>query len=508
MDKLKTSTIFLISAILFGFTSIAFAVGAFPVATGGTGWTNFTANTILLGNGTSPLATTTAGSNGQYLVLLNGLPQWATATTSGAVTSVTGTYPIISSGGATPAISTAFGTTTANVFNKLNTFTNSTSTLLTCTTCWIGTLGQALNAGNFLINNVLAPVSGGDATNKTYVDNAVAGVNPAVAVQAATTQASDTSGLTYFNGVSGVGATFTGSLNTAITIDGYTFTAINQRLLVKNDTQSPSGAFNGVYYVTTIQSVGVAPVFTRALDYDMPSDINNTGAIPVINGTVNGSTSWVINSSVTTVGTDPLTYTKFSLNPSTIFTTAGTGLTGSGNTVAMKSYFGTTTADTSGQVLFWGSTNATPALFNSSSNFTFVTNLLTVTNASTTNATASQSLFVSSKQVNPYQNATFAYGATSTAWAGTTTETTLVAPFAGTLQDVQCVTSAGTLNVQAKVNSSNVAPMFNASTTKGTVTFTANNTFVRGDTLEFDFGTPASSPTNISCTPRTTVTSF
>lgn len=156
------------------------------------------------------------------------------------------------------------------------------------------------------------------------ISTAIAGVNPAVAVQAATTAASDTSGFTYSNGVSGIGATFTGSVNTAVTIDGYTFTAVGQRLLVKNDTQSPSGAFNGVYYVTQIQTAILAPILTRALDYDMPSDINNTGAIPVINGTVNGSTTWVITSSVSTVGTDPLTYVEFSLNPSVVVQTSRT----------------------------------------------------------------------------------------------------------------------------------------------------------------------------------------
>ncbi len=76
----------------------------------------------------------------------------------------------------------------------------------------------------------------------TAISNAIAGVNPAVAVQAATTLASDTSSYTYSNGVSGVGATFTGPNNTALTVDGFTFTAVNQRVLVKNDTQSPSGA--------------------------------------------------------------------------------------------------------------------------------------------------------------------------------------------------------------------------------------------------------------------------
>jgi hypothetical protein len=156
----------------------------------------------------------------------------------------------------------------------------------------------------------------------TAVNNAIAGVNPAVAVQAATTAAADTSSFTYNNGVGGIGATLTGPTNNvAVTIDGYTFTALGQRLLVKNDTQSPSGAFNGIYYVTQLQGVALKPILTRALDYDQSSDINNTGAIPVINGTVNASTSWLLTSSVTTVGTDPLTYIKFSVNPTVIMTT-------------------------------------------------------------------------------------------------------------------------------------------------------------------------------------------
>lgn len=163
-----------------------------------------------------------------------------------------------------------------------------------------------------------------DAFVTTAIANAVAGTNPAIAVQAATTQASDTSGLTYNNGVSGIGATLTGSNNTAITWDGFTFTALGQRGLVKNDTQSPSGAFNGAYYVTQVQTAILPPILTRALDYDQPSDINNTGAIPVVNGTVNANTSWLLTSAVTTVGTDPLTYTQFSLAPSTLVTLTGT----------------------------------------------------------------------------------------------------------------------------------------------------------------------------------------
>ncbi len=193
----------------------------------------------------------------------------------------------------------------------------------------------------------------------------------------------------------------------------------------------------------------------------------------------------------------------------------GTGLKGgtitNTGTLSLSSYLGTSTADTANQISVFTSTNATPATFGGFANFTFdsTANKFTVINASTTNLTASQSLFVASKQVNPYQNGTFAYGATSTAWTGTTTgETYLIAPFDGTLKDATCLTSAGTLNVQAKINSTNVVPMFNGSTTAGTVTFTGSNTFVRGDKIDFTYGTPASSPTAMSCTARTTVSSF
>lgn len=160
-----------------------------------------------------------------------------------------------------------------------------------------------------------------DAFVTTAVNNAISGVNPAIAVVVATTSSSNTSGLTYNNGVSGVGATFTGTTNTSIAVDGRTL-LLGDRVLVKNDTQSPSGAFNGIYSVTTIQSLGIAPILTRSLDYDQPSDINNTGAIPVTSGTSNAQTSWVQTAQIVTVGVTPLIFTQFTLNPTTLMTTS------------------------------------------------------------------------------------------------------------------------------------------------------------------------------------------
>lgn len=166
------------------------------------------------------------------------------------------------------------------------------------------------------------------AFTTTAVSNAVSGVNPAIAVQAATT--ANVAGYTYNNGVSGIGATLTQNSAAIVVIDGYTL-VLNDRVLFKNQTVAPSGSTNGVYFITTLGTGVIPAVFTRALDYDQSSDINNTGAIPVVNGTVNATTSWLLTSSVTTVGTDALTYTQFSYNPSTIVTSstsAGGDLTG------------------------------------------------------------------------------------------------------------------------------------------------------------------------------------
>ena len=73
-----------------------------------------------------------------------------------------------------------------------------------------------------------------------------------------------------------------------------------------------------MYVVSTLAALGVAWVLTRAGDYNAPSDINSTGAIPVVNGTANALTSWLLTSTVNTVGTDALTYAEFSLNPTTV----------------------------------------------------------------------------------------------------------------------------------------------------------------------------------------------
>lgn len=309
-------------------------------ATGGGGSgtvTSITAGTGLTATATNPITTTgtialdsklapldTLGSALQSVRVNAGATALEYFTlSSGTVTTVS----VVSANGFAGTVATATTTPAITLTTSVNApiLAGNGTAIAAATTTGSGSTA-VLATGPTMTNPVVGTQSTGDNTTKaastafvtTAVNNAISGVNPAIAVLVATTAAGDTSALTYNNGVSGVGATLTGSNNTALTFDGVTLTSVNQRVLVKNDTQSPSGAFNGIYFLTQLQTGILPPILTRALDYNTPSNINSTGAIPVISGTANADTSWILTSTVTTVGTDALTYVQFTLNPTTI----------------------------------------------------------------------------------------------------------------------------------------------------------------------------------------------
>lgn len=101
---------------------------------------------------------------------------------------------------------------------------------------------------------------------------------------------------------------------------------------------------------------------------------------------------------------------------------------------------------------------------------------------------------------------------TTTSWTASTTGTAyspfVPAPFAGTLRSVTCLTDASFLGVNIKINGSNITPSyFIASTTGGIITFTANNTFTRGQKVSADFGTTTTATTQeVNCTFNATET--
>ena len=98
-------------------TSTAAVQGNIPYFSGVNTFANV-ATTTLSGSG---LISVTAGGS-----VIGSSPITVSCPTcgTGTVTSVTGTYPVQSSGGATPAISLAFGTTTSNTWAGTQTFTN------------------------------------------------------------------------------------------------------------------------------------------------------------------------------------------------------------------------------------------------------------------------------------------------------------------------------------------------------------------------------------------------
>lgn len=111
----------------------------------------------------------------------------ATTTPQGTVTSVTGVYPVQSTGGTTPAISLAFGTTTANTWGPLQTFSNASTSLLTVSTNqWLTSLATA--AGAFL-----AVDNNGKIVATTSPQSTLLGTTGQVAYFAGTNQAEGTS---------------------------------------------------------------------------------------------------------------------------------------------------------------------------------------------------------------------------------------------------------------------------------------------------------------------------
>lgn len=97
---------------------------------------------------------------------------------------------------------------------------------------------------------------------------------------------------------------------------------------------------------------------------------------------------------------------------------------------------------------------------------------------------------------------------TTTTWTGTTSkayESFSVLPFNGVLRSVTCsaTTTGAFLGIKPYINTISPTPSyFVASTTEGVITFTANNTFVRGDVIGFSAGTTTTDVNayGVSCT--------
>ncbi len=107
------------------------------------------------------------------------------------------------------------------------------------------------------------------------------------------------------------------------------------------------------------------------------------------------------------------------------------------------------------------------------------------------------------KQISPDLYPSFTYS-TTTAWTGTTTLPLGPAFVPETWSAVMCFTDVGTVGVTF-YDGTNKMEWVKASTTIGTFGFATNNAFTAAETRYVDLGTPASSPTKISCTVKKSI---
>lgn len=164
-----------------------------------------------------------------------------------------------------------------------------------------GTMSGVIAMGNNTIDGVPVPVNPDEVATKGYVDGIA--LNIITACRLATD--ADLAGYTYDNGALGVGATLTAPGVGVITVDG-TAVVLNDRVLIKNQT---APAENGIYYMSTEGTAGVAGVFTRATDWDQSSEMHAGDVVRIVAGTVNVGTVWMMTQTATiVVGTTDITW--------------------------------------------------------------------------------------------------------------------------------------------------------------------------------------------------------
>lgn len=188
-----------------------------------------------------------------------------------------------------------------------------------------------VSMNNHKITNLTDPSGAQDAVNLRTVQSMVSGLSDRAECIYATAAALPTN--TYANGTAGVGATLTATANGVLNVDG-TPVLLGDRVLV---TSEATAANNGIYTVTTLGTVSVKYVLTRATDFDEAAEAVTGALIPVkappgrTAGTANDNKVFI--SSVATPATIGTTGIAFSLIGSTY--SAGTGLTLTGTTFSL-----------------------------------------------------------------------------------------------------------------------------------------------------------------------------
>lgn len=266
-------------------------------------------------------------------------------------------------------------------------------------------------------------------------------------------------------------------------------TDLNAKFLTKLGTSSVLTA-GQVIYATGFNTV--ASVATGTLSCTSPVSctsrtvLNGASAVSIADAAADGSTKGA--ASFTTADFDASSG-NISLDRAITGTFTGAwAFTNAASTTFAKGLYANTIA---AAYLMATSTSAWSTLPN-----------IRITNASSTNLTASQSLFAQGNRVSGERYITFVL-ATSTVWTGTSSvssafgdKVAIPVPFTGTFTRLGCLAGAGTLFVDAYDGSSH--GMVLASSTLGFQTISLSVT--KGDMLYVKAGQPSSSPTSTPCT--------
>ena len=234
-----------------------------------------------------------------------------------------GNVTVTANGVANVAVFTATGLTVPNVItagtfagNVNTTNISGNSVTITATGANQGISLVPNGTGNVSVNfrhivNLAEPVNPQDAATKYYVDSVAEGLDVKNSCLLATVAALPA--YTYNNGVSGVGATITGTATGILSIDSTAVTA-NARVLIKNESGA-NEPYNGIYVVTTTGNATAAFQLTRSTDFDNGAPSGEVpGAFTFIEtGTVNADTGWVCTTNnPVTMGVTPIVWTQFS----------------------------------------------------------------------------------------------------------------------------------------------------------------------------------------------------
>jgi len=254
-----------------GFTTV-------PVARGGTGGTTFTFNRLLTGNGTGAFGTVALGTANQLLGMDN------SAFSNEYKTLAVGTS------GTDFAIAHTANTVTFNL-------PSASASNRGAVTTGAQTFAGAKTFSTTPISSGGTPSGATDLVIKSYVDAIANTINPALYKNACT--CATTANIT---------------LSGEQTID--TFATSATRVLVKNQTISSQ---NGIY-------ISDSGAWTRASDYNTAAEVVQGTSTFILDGSVNMNKLYVMNeATVTTLGTDPITFTAISALSSYNFFTGTSG---------------------------------------------------------------------------------------------------------------------------------------------------------------------------------------